>query len=111
MKNLPFYPSSSALVVTKVTRTAGMNLTGSELGLGDMEVTTTTTTEAMATTAYPCDSASDEEMAFYGECAYWLDGIGQVREPRTVSSDWMKRDSQKATGQISRSLDVFDFRS
>ena len=110
MKNLPFYPSSSALVVTKVTRTAGMNLTGSELGLGDMEVTTTT--EAMATTAYPCDGATDEEMAFYGECAYWLDGIGQVRKGlRTPQTMKRTPNSQIATGYISRSLDVFAFRS
>ena len=55
-----------------------MNLTGTEAAapaVGDVEVTTLLTT---ATTAYPCDGASEEELALYGECAYWLDGIGQV---------------------------------
>ena len=72
-----------------------MNLTAGTAaasGLGDMEVTTT------ATAAYPCDGASDEEMALYGECAYWLDGIGQVREGAT--NQGRKRDSQKATGSL-----------
>ena len=72
-----------------------MNLTGT--ALGDMEVTTTKAAMA-TTTAYPCDGASDEEMALYGECAYWLDGIGQVREGAT--NQGRKRDSQKATGSL-----------
>ena len=54
-----------------------MNLTETPLGPGDMEATTMTT-KAMVTTAYPCDGATDEEMELYAECAYWLDGIGQV---------------------------------
>ena len=55
-----------------------MNLTETPLGpAGDMEATTMTT-KAMVTTAYPCDGATDEDLELYAECAYWLDGIGQV---------------------------------